>query len=252
MAMEEVNGIVMFSKRHRERDYLVKIFTEEFGPLMFFVRGAKNPNWAFKPITQALTYGKFICDIRDSGLSFIRELKTVNIPYKVNEDIMKNAHMVYTLALIDAALEDRKPYPSLFRECERAIKAVESGYDSEIITHSFELKLLYLFGVGQEWRGCVVGGEIEGNFDYSSKYNGLLCQDHWYLDEKRLHLDQETVSLLRTLNSTNVRDLQDVTVSQNARNRLRFTIDLIYDENVGVHLKSKRFIDQMYKFNLDG
>lgn len=248
MTMEEVNGIVMFAKRHRERDYLVKIFTEAHGPVMFFVRGSKNPNWQFKPITQPLTYGRLECDLRKDGLSFIRALKEVRQPKVVNQDIMKNAYLIYILALIDASLEDRTPYPSLFRESVRAVVAVEAGADAELITHGFELKLLHLLGVAQEWRGCVVGGELDGPFDYSSKYKGLLCKDHWYLDERRFHLDQKTVSLLQLLSSVSVAQLHDVQASSATRKRLRYTIDTIYEENVGMHLKSKHFIDQMQKF----
>ena len=36
---ERFEGIVLFKRPHREHDGLVKIFTQEFGTKMFFVRG---------------------------------------------------------------------------------------------------------------------------------------------------------------------------------------------------------------------
>ena len=36
--LEEIEGIVLYQRKHRERDFLVKIFTERFGKIMFFVR----------------------------------------------------------------------------------------------------------------------------------------------------------------------------------------------------------------------
>ena len=41
--LEEVEGIVLYQRKHRERDFLVKIFTKRFGKIMFFVRGSKRP-----------------------------------------------------------------------------------------------------------------------------------------------------------------------------------------------------------------
>ena len=36
------HGIVMYQKAYRERDMLIKFFTEEAGKRMFFIRGAKK------------------------------------------------------------------------------------------------------------------------------------------------------------------------------------------------------------------
>ena len=40
--------------------------------------------------------------------------------------------------------------------------------------------------------------------------------------------------------------LGSITVKEETKREIRTLIDLIYDESVGIKLKSKKFIDQMY------
>ncbi len=40
MNLVETKGILLFSKDHKEKDKLVKIFTESAGKQMFYVEGA--------------------------------------------------------------------------------------------------------------------------------------------------------------------------------------------------------------------
>lgn len=248
LAVEEVEGIVLFYRRHRERDYLVKIFTDKYGKLMFFVRGQKNPNWNLKPLIQPFVRVTLIADIRQEGLSFVRDLKDVRVARKTQADLHLNAYLTYILSLADAAVEDRIAYQGLFRELWRAIDHIEAGKDVEVITFIFEIKMLYYFGVVQEWRGCVVCGDMDGPFDYSSIYNGLLCHEHWHLDSRRFHLSQKAIYFLRLFSHVSMEKLGDINVSSETKREMRHVIDKIYEENVGVHPKSKTFIDKMHRF----
>ena len=62
--LEEVEGIVLYQRRHRERDFLVKIFTQRFGKIMFFVRGTKRQQGDIYHAIQPFTEAIFIADIR--------------------------------------------------------------------------------------------------------------------------------------------------------------------------------------------
>lgn len=70
MALGETKGIILFTKDFKEKDKLVKIFTESYGKLMFFVKGAhrkNNPLLPILPFTEAVYIGNF----REEGLSFL-------------------------------------------------------------------------------------------------------------------------------------------------------------------------------------
>lgn len=77
------------------------------------------------------------------------------------------------------------------------------------------------------------------------KYNGLICQQHFQMDEHRLHVDQKTIFFLRRFSVIKMEQINHVNVSEETKKHLRTVIDQIYDESVGLKLKSKKFIDEM-------
>ena len=113
---------------------------------------------------------------------------------------------------MDAAIEDRVYDPHLYDFTRQALTQLEQGRDPEIITNIFELQLLQRFGVTPQLDHCSICGRREGIFDYSSKYGGVLCQEHFNQDLHRYHADPKAIY-------------------------------------VGLHLKSKRFLDQMQNWS---
>lgn len=62
--LEEVDGIILSVRNHRENDRLVKIFTNRFGKRMFFVKGTRKPNSKLKSAILPFTKAQYIADIR--------------------------------------------------------------------------------------------------------------------------------------------------------------------------------------------
>ncbi|WP_277630574.1 DNA repair protein RecO [Atopococcus tabaci] len=246
--LEEVEGLVLFSRQHRERDRLVKIFTDRYGKLMFFVRGTKRPNGKLTTAIQPFTSGTYIADVRPEGLNFLRDAKDLSTPTSMYTDIFKNAYTTYLLGLADAAMEDRVPNNRLLQELILGIKEMDEGTDPEIILNIFEVQLLTQFGVAPELRGCRVCGRTDGVFDYSSKYAGLLCPEHFHLDPRRFHASPKAIHFLRLFSVVSMERIGKIAVKEDTKRELRKVIDQLYDELVGIRLKSKKFIDNMYKW----
>ena len=245
MTLGETKGIILFTKDYKEKDKLVKIFTESFGKLMFFVKGAHRKN---NPIGSALlpfTEAVYIGDFREDGLSFLNGSKEVYPLRVIQEDIFVNAYATYILNLVDAAIEDRTYDPNLFYFVQQALRLLNDNKDAEIITNIFEIQLLSRFGITPEWRHCCVCQETRGKFDYSSKYSGVLCERHWHLDSHRYHADPRAVHFIRLFSTISYDKVQDINVKSETKTAIRQTIDELYDEYVGINLKSKKFIDQM-------
>lgn len=246
--LEELEGIVLFSRKHRERDHLVKIFTDKYGKLMFFVRGTKRPDGKLKTAIQPFSSGIYIADVRPEGLSFLRDAKDIGSPTSMYTDIFKNAYATYILGLADAALDDRVPNNRLLQELILAMREIDEGTDPEIILNIFEVQFLKLFGVAPELRGCRICGRTEGAFDYSSKYAGLLCPEHFHLDPRRFHAAPKAIHFLRLFSVLSIERVGKISVKDETKRELRKVIDQLYDELVGIRLKSKKFIDNMYKW----
>lgn len=245
MALAESKGIILFAKDYREQDQLVKIFTESAGKQMFLVKGAHRKNNPLKSAIQPFTQATYIGKFNTEGLSFLNSAKEV-MPYRaIQEDIFLAAYATYLLGLTDAAIEDRVYDPNLYTFLSQALTMINEEKDPEVITNIYEVQILQRFGVAINWQQCAVCGQTQGRFDYSSRYSGVLCEAHWSCDSRRYHADSKAVHFLRLFSAITFKQVQTIQMKEETKQEIRRLLDAIYDEYVGIHLKSKKFIQEM-------
>lgn len=244
-SVQEFNGIVMYRRDYRERDLLVKILTDKIGKTMFFIKNAKKKGSRVAADILPFTSGRYTGVLNQDGLSFINTTMETTHFYQITQDIVKNAYATYVLALVDSAFTDQKPLGRWFHQIYQALTLIDDGLDAAVIANIIEIQLLVPFGIAPNWQGCSVCGRTDLAFDYSLKYGGVICQQHYHLDPHRLHVDQRTIYYLRRFSILDLDQLKSITVHPDTKKKLRQVIDEIYDEGVGLRLKSKRFIDQM-------
>lgn len=245
MDQVESKGILLFRKDHKEKDMLVKIFTESSGKLMFYVKGAHRKNnplaIALMPYTQATYIGKF----NSKGLSFLNSAKKIKPYSHIQKDIFAAGYATYLMNLADAAIEDQLYDPALYTFLAQALTALDQKLDGAVVSNIFEVQILQRFGVAINWQECAICGQNKGKFDYSSKYSGVLCEKHWHLDEHRYHADVGALHFIRLFDRIGYREIHSIQLKKATKKNIRLLLDQIYDEYVGLHLKSKKFIDQM-------
>ncbi|HCM90161.1 MAG TPA: DNA repair protein RecO [Vagococcus sp.] len=242
---EEVQALVLFSKNYREKDKLVKLFTESHGKKMFFVKNANRKNNPFQAAIQPYTKAVYIADIKLEGLSFLNNVKEI-YPFKnIQQDIFISAYATYLLNLVDTAIEDGVYDPALYGFTLEALTLLEKNYDPEIITNIFEVQILERFGVKINWDRCAICGKTEGRFDFSSSYSGLLCESHFHMDERRSHFEMNAIHFIRLFSRINYKQISTIKLKPETKLSIRKTLDELYDEYVGIQLKSKKFITTM-------
>jgi len=101
----ETKGIILFSRDYKEKDKLIKIFTESAGKVMFFAKGIHRANNPLQTAVQPFTEAVFIGNLKTDGLSFLNSAKDIHPMRKLQEDIFLNAYGSYILGLTDAAIE---------------------------------------------------------------------------------------------------------------------------------------------------
>jgi len=243
--LEEVEGIVLYNRKHRERDFLVKIFTKKMGKIMFFVRGSKKSQANISQAIQPFAKATFIADIRDQGLSFLRGSKNLKTYRDLQTDIFKNAYATYICGLADAAVEDRVVNYQMFEQLEKGLRLMNEGYEPEVISNILEVKFLNHFGVAPHLMACAICQKTKGVFDFSDKYHGILCSEHFNQDPRRLHVDPKAVHLVRLYSVIDLDKIGEITIKNSTQNEIKRLTDYLYDEYVGLRLKSKKFIDNL-------
>lgn len=246
MQTRETQGLVLYNRNYREDDKLVKIFTETDGKRMFFVKHAGKSK--LNAVIQPLTVANFILKLNDSGLSYIEDYKEVELYKHINEDLFKLSYASYIVALADSAISDGEADPHLFAFLKKTLELMDQGLDYEILTNIFEVQVLDRFGVRLNFHECAFCHRVGLPFDFSHKYSGLLCPEHYQEDAHRNHLDPNVPYLLDRFQNVSFEELQSISVKPEMKRKLRLFLDEIYDDYVGIHLKSKKFLDDLGKW----
>ncbi len=221
----DFRGIIMFRRDYRERDLLVKILTDKIGPAMFFVKGAKKRGFRLAADILPFTHGEYIGSLTDNGLSFINTASDTSQYRSIASDISKNAYATYILALVDSAFQDGQGIGGWFNQVAAALDLINSGLDEQVIANVIETQLLVRFGVAPTWDRCVICGRDDLPLDFSEQYGGMLCRNHWHLDERRLHLDQRTVYYLQRFSTLILQKLNSIKINSTTKRRLQFVLD---------------------------
>ena len=138
-------SLILYNRNFREDDKLVKIFTEQAGKRMFFVKHAVNSK--LSPVIQPLTIANLLMKINDEGLSYIQDYQDVQSFNRINNDLFIMAYATYVAALADASIHDNQPDAALFAFLEKTLELMNQGLDYEILTNIFEIQILSRFGV---------------------------------------------------------------------------------------------------------
>lgn len=243
MISKDVRGLVLYNRDFRESDKLVKIFTETDGKRMFFVKHARQSK--LTAVIQPLTVADFLLKLNNSGLSYIDDFREVTTYKAINEDLFKLSYATYIMALADAAIPDNQADASLFAFLEKTLTLMEEGLDYEVLTLIFEIQILERFGVTLNFHECVFCHRVGLPFDFSFRYSGLLCPDHYTKDDKRSYVDPNVLFLVDQFQSISFDDLRTISLKSDMKLKLRQFVDAIYEDYVGLHLKSKQFIDDL-------
>ncbi|MDR3241505.1 MAG: DNA repair protein RecO [Lactobacillaceae bacterium] len=238
-------GIVMYQREHKERDLLVKILTREAGKKMFFIKNGKSKRNRIAAELQPLTHATYEGTLNQTGLSFVDDVKAARLPRKLMADIELNAYATYILGLIDSAFVDDQPIENWFDLAVLALTKLEENFDAQGLANYFELALLPAFGFDLTWGKCVVCGRSDLPMDFSEELQGTICQNHFANDEYRLNADPRAILILSKLNATSLTQLGSLSLKSETKQEMARVMDKIYDDHVGIHLRSKSFIKQL-------
>ena len=72
-----------------------------------------------------------------------------------------------------------------------------------------------------------------------------MCPEHYEKDPYRSHLDPNVPYLLNQFQTLHFDSLKTISVKPDMKQKLRKFIDEVYEDYIGLRLKSKKFIDDL-------
>jgi DNA repair protein RecO (recombination protein O) len=245
--LQKCEGIVIRTTDYGETNKVVTLYTREWGKVGVMARGAKKPNSRLSAITQLFTYGNFLVQ-KGNGMGSLQQGEIVSSFRSIREDIFLTAYASYIADLTDKATTDeKKANPFLFELLYQTLTLINEGYDCEIVTNIYEMKMLGLFGLHPCLDKCSVCGSTSGHFSFSIKEGGFLCHRCLDTDPHALNISPATVKLLRLFYYFDLSRLGKIDVKPETKAQLKQVIAAYYDEYSGLRLKTRKFLDQMVK-----
>ena len=246
-SLQKYEGIVIRTHDYGESDKIVVIYSREAGKIAGMARGAKKPSSRLASVSQLFTYGYFM--IRGGrGLGTLQQAEMISSLRGIQEDIFKTAYASYVIELLDKGTEEKEKNPFLFELLYQTLQYINEGFDPDIVTHIFEMKMLNVLGLYPEMKQCAVCGNTEAQFGFSIRENGLICHLCVDKDPYYLRLSQGAIKLLRLFYFFDIQRLGSISVKPETKKELKDAISMYYDEYSGLYLKSKRFLSQLDKF----
>ncbi|HSI67334.1 MAG TPA: DNA repair protein RecO [Planococcus sp. (in: firmicutes)] len=240
----QLEGIVIRTRPYGEANKIVTLFTREAGKITCMARGAKKPASRLAAITQPFTHGSFSI-YKGRGMGTIQTGDQLESFRHIKEDIMSTAHASYIAELIDRLTEQDEPQPVIYDMLYQAMHAIEEGYDSEAITLFVEWKMLPYAGLTPTLHQCASCGATEGEFAFSFQDLGFLCHRCFHLDRYIIRLSPALVKVIRTLYFVPIERVGSLTLKKETKSLLKQIVRTIYEEQAGIRLKSRKFLEQL-------
>jgi DNA repair protein RecO (recombination protein O) len=248
--LQKCEGIVIRATDYGETNKIVTIFTREWGKIGVMARGAKKPKSRLSAITQLFTYGYFLI-YRGSGLGSVQQGERITSLRSIGEDIFLTAYASYIVELTDKCTEDKKPNPFQFELLLQTLNYLNEGYDPDILMHIYEMKMLNVMGLYPILNQCSVCGNPDGHFSFSIREGGFICERCLGKDPYHFKISQATGKLLRLFYYFDLSRLGNISVKEETKAELKQVITAYYEENSGLYLKTKKFLNSMDKFRND-
>jgi DNA repair protein RecO (recombination protein O) len=240
----KVEGIVIKTIPYGESNTILTLYTKELGKIGVMARGAKKPKSRFTSIAQLFTYGIFVFQ-KGQGLGTLQQGEALLSFRKIREDLVKTAYAAYLVELLDRHTTENELRTDLFGWIKQALEYIDHGTDPEVITFLFEMKIMKVAGIVPELSKCVSCKTPEGDFSFSIKEGGLLCEKCSFKDPYRINISKSAARLLNMFYHFDLNRLGSVSLKKETKRELRNLFDAYLDEYSGVYLKSKKFLKQL-------
>lgn len=239
--IKKIEGIILSEVDYKESSKIINVLTKEYGIIGFIAKGTKKVNSPLTAVTSKLTYGYFHVKYKENGLSTLMEVDVIDRFKNIKKDISMMSYSLYLLELSDRVYKHSENN-TIYDELIASLKKINEGYDYQVITNIFELKMLDYLGIRPVVDECVNCGSKHDIVTISSYKGGYLCKN---CARGEVIVNIKTIKLLRMFYYVDINKISKLEVSDSIKKELsRFIYDY-YDRYSGIYLKSREFLQSL-------
>lgn len=241
--LKKIEGIVVSDVDYKESSKIINVLTQEYGIIGLIARGTKQVKSKLAGVTSKLTYGYFHINYRENGLSTLIEVDVINAYKNIRKDLSLTSYALYLLELADKVYRHENNN-QIYDDLIASLNKIESGFDYQVITMIYELKMLDCLGIRPVIDECVNCHSKDNIVTISSYRGGYLCRN---CATNEPLVDIKTIKLIRMFYYVDISNISKLVVSDNVKKELSLFISDYYDRYSGLYLKSREFLDNLAK-----
>jgi len=245
MEIKKAEGIVIGETNYSESSKILKVFTKDYGLISIMSKGCRNLKSKLRGISGKLVYANFQFYYKENGISTLISADIINTLRNIQIDIEKISYVTYLLDLTEQVYKntyDNNIYDILIS----TINKINDGYDYEVLTSIYELKLLDYLGIRPNVDGCSVCGNNKNIVTISTTSGGYICQNCY--PGGKIY-SSKLVQLVRMFVYVDINRVTKLDIKSEIKKELDDFITEYYDEYSGLYLKSKSFLKNLTKIS---
>ncbi|HJV44631.1 MAG TPA: DNA repair protein RecO [Bacillota bacterium] len=239
-------GIVLRTIDYGEGNKILTILTKELGKIGVMAQGARKTKSRFSALSQPFIYAYFMFH-SGSGLATLSQGEIINSFPSIRGDLYQTANAAYILELTDRLLEERKRSKLMYDLLLQSLCYMNEGKDYEVVARIFEVKVLNLFGYKPVFDVCSNCRKGHAPWFFSAREGGILCSGCRTKDPYAFLLGEGLPRLLHLFQTMDMGQLGTISLKESTKEQLKKAMDSFMDEHLGIHLKSRQFLQQLEK-----
>lgn len=245
--MRKAEGIILRATDYGESNKIITLYTAEYGKIGLMARGAKKPRNPLASVSHVLFYGLCLFN-KGRGLGTFYQAESLNAFTSIRTDIDKMGYAALIVELTERLCADGQPSSPIYQLLRGCLLYMEQGIDPAFLAALFSVKMLPMAGIDPRLDRCIHCGGRSAPFSFSVSGGGLLCASCAAKDPHALPISQTIARLLLLFKQIPLDRIGNVDLKRETIHAIEQIINACYEQNAGIKLRARRFIEQMDHF----
>ncbi len=245
MEIVKTEGIVIGETNYSESSKILKVLTKEYGLISIMSKGCRNLKSKLRGISSKLVYANFYLVYKENGISTLTSADMIDTLKNIRMDINRISYASYLLDLTEQVYKNSKNM-EIYSLLISTLLKINEGYDPDVLTCIYELKLLEYLGIRPNVEECSICGNKKNILTISTSNGGYICQNCYHGGKI---YSNKTIQLFRMFMYLDINQISKLEIKPEIKKELNDFINEYYDEYSGLYLKSRIFLRDLTKIS---
>ena len=238
---EKVEGVIVSELDWQETSKIINVVTKEYGRIGMIAKGARQLKSKLRTGTMMMTHGIFDIYYKPDKLSILKEVEVKNDYPHIKNDLNKLASASFVIDIFNQVIKNDFE-KAWYNDFIATLNKIDEGYDANIITNIFMLKVMQMLGIMPELNSCISCNDKANIVTFSIIKGGFVCHN---CTENDQIFSEKTIKLLRMLSYVDISKITKLDIKPEIAKELDLVINQYFEEYSGLYLNSKKIMDKL-------